>query len=110
MSRHRVFVGLVLSFTVSGWLSGGELKADFINGGFETGDFTGWSTIGNVTIQTAAYGAGRSVASLVYGIRPSDPVVLISATVVVALITCAATALPAKRASGTDPVRALRGD
>ncbi len=58
----------------------------------------------------AAYGAGRSVASLVYGIRPSDPVVLISATVVVALITCAATALPAKRASATDPVRALRGD
>ena len=33
-------------------------RAGFINGGFETGDFTGWSTIGDVSIQTDAFGAG----------------------------------------------------
>lgn len=28
------------------------------NGGFETGDFTGWATIGDTSIQTAAFGSG----------------------------------------------------
>ncbi len=36
----------------------GAARADIVNGGFETGDFTGWSTIGNASIQTASYGAG----------------------------------------------------
>jgi ABC-type antimicrobial peptide transport system permease subunit len=58
----------------------------------------------------AAYAGGRTVASLVYGIRASDPFVLAAATFVVVLITWIATAIPASRASRTDPVLALRGE
>jgi ABC-type antimicrobial peptide transport system permease subunit len=58
----------------------------------------------------AAYAGGRTVASLVYGIRASDPMVLAAATLVVVLITWIATAIPAGRASRTDPVLALRGE
>ncbi len=29
-----------------------------INGGFETGDFTGWKTLGSTNIETAAFGSG----------------------------------------------------
>jgi hypothetical protein len=57
----------------------------------------------------AAYAGGRAVASLIYGIRAGDAVVLAAATVVVAAITAVATALPARRASRTDPILALRG-
>jgi predicted permease len=58
----------------------------------------------------AAYAGGRVAGSLVYGIRASDPVVLAAATAVVVAITWIATALPAHRASRTDPVQALRSD
>ena len=53
---------------------------------------------------------GRSVPSRVYGVRASDPLVLASATLVVALISSVATALPARRASRVDPILALRGE
>ena len=59
---------------------------------------------------TIAYGGGRSVSGLVYGVRASDPLVLASATLVVALISSVATALPARRASRVDPILALRGE
>jgi ABC-type antimicrobial peptide transport system permease subunit len=58
----------------------------------------------------AAYAGGRAVASLVYGIQSSDPIVLTTATLVVITITWVATAIPARRAAHTDPILALRGD
>jgi putative ABC transport system permease protein len=58
----------------------------------------------------AAYAGGRAVAGTVYGIRASDPVVLASATAVVALITIVATAIPAIRASRVNPITALRSE
>jgi hypothetical protein len=33
-------------------------QAATVNGGFETGDFTGWSAIGNTTIQNSSFGSG----------------------------------------------------
>jgi len=57
-----------------------------------------------------AYAGGRTVSSMVYGVQASDPIVLASATVVVAAITLVATAVPARRASRTDPVLVLRGE
>jgi hypothetical protein len=33
-------------------------RAGVVNGGFETGNFTGWQRIGNTSIQTAAFGSG----------------------------------------------------
>jgi hypothetical protein len=38
-------------------------SADITNGGFESGDFTGWSTIGVTSIETAAYGTGPTEGS-----------------------------------------------
>lgn len=58
----------------------------------------------------AAYAGGRGVASLVYGIHASDPIVLAAATGVVVSITWVATAIPARRAARIDPILALRGD
>jgi predicted permease len=51
---------------------------------------------------------GRGMSSLLYGVKPSDPVVL---SVVIALIlstSCAAFIIPARRALRIDPVEALR--
>jgi putative ABC transport system permease protein len=66
--------------------------------------------VGVVIGLIASYAGGRAVASILYGVHASDPLVLLSATAVVAAITCLATALPATRAARTDPILALRGD
>jgi len=68
------------------------------------------AAVGIVIGLVAAWAAGRAAASMVYGIHASDPIVLASATVVVVVITLAATAIPARRASRTDPVLVLRGE
>ena len=70
----------------------------------------GLALIGVVIGLAAAYAGGRAVSSMVYGVRASDPLVLATATVVVAALTWIATAIPARHASRTDPILALRGD
>jgi len=65
---------------------------------------------GVVTGLAAAHAGGRVVASYLYEMRAADPVVLIGAGAVVAVVTIAATIIPAVRASRLDPVRALRPD
>jgi ABC-type antimicrobial peptide transport system permease subunit len=70
-----------------------------------------WLAIGGVAIGLAsAYAGGRAVASMVYGIRAADPIVLAAATALVVLITGIATAIPARRAARIDPILALRGE
>ena len=67
--------------------------------------------VGGVVIGlAAAYAGGRVVASYLYAMRAADPIVLLSAGAIVALVTIAATMIPALRASRVDPVRALRAD
>jgi putative ABC transport system permease protein len=51
---------------------------------------------------------GRLLSSLLYGLPASDPVALLSATALFALIAAAACWLPARRASRVDPITALR--
>jgi ABC-type antimicrobial peptide transport system permease subunit len=70
----------------------------------------GLTGVGIVIGIAAAYAGGRAAGSMVYGLHASDPSVLASATVVVVLITWIATAIPARRASHTDPVLVLRGE
>jgi len=70
----------------------------------------GLAIVGITLGLAAAYAGGRTVSSMVYGVHASDPIVLLSATVVVVVITWLATALPARRASRTDPILALRGE
>jgi len=38
-------------------------QAATVNGGFETGDLTGWNAIGNTSIQTSGYGSGPAEGS-----------------------------------------------
>jgi putative ABC transport system permease protein len=54
-----------------------------------------------------AVAAGRFVATVLFGVRPSDPVTLSGAAVVLAIVSLAACDLPARRASRVDPVIAL---
>ena len=51
MSKNMLAAVLVLGLA-------GRADASLINGGFETGDFTGWSTLGVTSIQTNAFGSG----------------------------------------------------
>jgi hypothetical protein len=51
MSMHRLIV-------VSALLLSLQAQAAIVNGGFETGSYTGWSTIGNNAVVTSAFGTG----------------------------------------------------
>jgi len=55
-----------------------------------------------------AYGLTRVLASLLFGVKASDPLTFAAVGVILALIAAAATYLPARRASGIEPVEALR--
>jgi putative ABC transport system permease protein len=56
----------------------------------------------------AAIGAGRAIASQLFGVRPWDPAMLGFATLLLVLTALAAAAIPARRAAAVDPMRALR--
>jgi ABC-type antimicrobial peptide transport system permease subunit len=49
----------------------------------------------------------RGIASQLYGVRPSDPLVLGAVTALLAAVALGACALPARRATRIDPVTAL---
>lgn len=52
--------------------------------------------------------AARTVETLVYGLKPADPVVLSSAMGLLAVVAMAASYVPARSASRLDPMQALR--
>lgn len=58
----------------------------------------------------AALLVGRAASSLLFGVKPADPLVLLAALAVLASILFAAGYVPARRASRMDPMTALRGD
>jgi putative ABC transport system permease protein len=58
----------------------------------------------------AAYIAGRIASSSLYEVHASDPVILLSATLLVVGITFLSILMPARRASQVDPSRILRLD
>jgi putative ABC transport system permease protein len=57
-----------------------------------------------------AYPTGRILASTLYEVRAADPMVLVSATLLVAAVGVLATVLPARRAAHVDPIVALRAE
>ena len=57
-----------------------------------------------------ALGAGRVVASLLYGVAPSDPVALTVVAGALMVVGLSAALLPAWRASRADPLLALRNE
>jgi predicted permease len=58
----------------------------------------------------AAYGTGRFVASRLYEVRADDPVILVSAGLIVAVIAITATVVPAFRAALISPARVFRAE
>ena len=56
----------------------------------------------------AALGAGRFVASQLFGLEPTDPTTMMAAIVVMLAVSAAAGYLPARRAARVDPMVALR--
>jgi predicted permease len=55
-----------------------------------------------------AYGASRLVATMLFGLSPTDPVTYATAALILAAITLLASLLPARRASLVDPMIAFR--
>ncbi|MEO7083642.1 MAG: ADOP family duplicated permease [Gemmatimonadaceae bacterium] len=66
--------------------------------------------VGVVTGIIMAYLSGRLLASLLYGIAPTDPLTMLIVAVILMGIAAIAALLPAWRASRADPVAALRTD
>ncbi len=64
--------------------------------------------IGTVIGVPVAIGASRLVTSRLYGLKGADPVTLIVAVLVLAIVAAAAAYVPARRASKVDPLVALR--
>ncbi|HEX8766450.1 MAG TPA: FtsX-like permease family protein [Candidatus Acidoferrum sp.] len=56
----------------------------------------------------ASLAVATTLRSLVYGLRPNDPLNIFLALAGIALVTLAAAIFPARRAASVDPMRALR--
>jgi putative ABC transport system permease protein len=57
-----------------------------------------------------AVAASRLLRSFLFEVSPFDPVVLALSAIAMLLLALAASALPARRASSTSPMLALRGE
>ena len=66
------------------------------------------AAIGLVVGLPAAYGLGRLAESMLFGIKASDPVVFVAAALLLTGATLLGGYLPARKAAGIDPLKALR--
>lgn len=64
--------------------------------------------IGLVAGVAAALGAGKFVASLLFGVHASDPSVIVTVSLILLTVAALACVLPAMRATRTDPAAVLR--
>ena len=56
----------------------------------------------------ASFGAARLMSSMLYGVRPTDPLAFTASAVIVLVVALAASWGPARRALKVDPLQALR--
>jgi putative ABC transport system permease protein len=64
--------------------------------------------IGVLAGVVAAYALARYMTTLIFGVKPHDPVVFVSVIVVLSVVALLATYVPALRASRVDPMVSLR--
>jgi ABC-type antimicrobial peptide transport system permease subunit len=57
-----------------------------------------------------ALGTGRAMQGLVYGVSPTDPVILSMVALLVLAVAMIASYVPARRASHSDPMHSLRSE
>lgn len=71
----------------------------------EAGRMTVW---GIVLGLPAAYGVGRLIESLLFGVKASDPFVFVFTAALLATVTMLSTSWPTRKAASVDPMVALR--
>jgi ABC-type antimicrobial peptide transport system permease subunit len=64
--------------------------------------------VGAVVGTAGALGLTRYLQSLLYGVRPTDPITFVAVGLLLSLVSLAACYLPARRAMRVDPMVALR--
>jgi predicted permease len=70
---------------------------------------SGWLALAGVAAGiSVALGLGRLVASLLYGIKPADPLSVLGAALLLLLVALSSGWIPARRASRLEPMDALR--
>jgi putative ABC transport system permease protein len=67
-----------------------------------------WTLLGVGAGLSASFGLLRYLSTMVYGVTPTDPLVLGSVSSLLVTVALAAAYLPARRAARVDPVSALR--
>ena len=58
----------------------------------------------------AAIGAGKLITDQLFGVKPWDPIMLTTATLLLGLAALGASVVPARRAAGVEPMVALRNE
>ena len=57
-----------------------------------------------------AFAASRLLGSLLYGLKPNDPIAMLAAATGIVVVTTAACLIPAARAASINPIVALRNE
>lgn len=68
------------------------------------------TAIGSIAGLGLALALSRLVASLLYGVNPTDPWAFFASPLILLAVTMTACAVPARRAASLDPIRALKYD
>jgi ABC-type antimicrobial peptide transport system permease subunit len=58
----------------------------------------------------AAIAGGDAIGNVLFGVSPSDPLIYTSVVLLIAIVSLAATIVPARRATRVDPMIALRAE
>jgi predicted permease len=74
------------------------------------GQGLGLTSVGIVAGVLAAFGLTRAMTTMLVGVRPTDPMTFVSMIVLFLVIAAVACWMPARRAAGLDPTRALRDE